>query len=548
MAVMIIPQAIAYGLLAGVTPQVALYASLVPMVAYVVLGTCRELSVGPAALISLMTAQAIQEVVPHAQEGTTLWVTLAILLAVMVGAVQLGLGVARLGYLVNFLSRPVVNGFMSAAALIIGASQLGLLLGVSVPNGGFFEVVYSAAQLVPDAHPLTVVLGLSAIALLLLARRLVPKLPAAFLLVAVTTALVWWFGLDGLGLAIVGEVEGGLPMPRIPQVESFQLLLDLLPYSVTIALVGFMESISVAKDLGFKRRYDVNANQELAAVGIGNLLGGLFGAYVVTGNISRTVVASQAGVKTQLAALVTASIVLLTVVAAAPVFTYLPKAALAAIIIAAVLGIIDVREPIRLIGFKRNDALALLVTFSTTLAFGVEVGILTGIGSSLALHLWATSMPHTTILGRLPGTTHYRSVDRYPAAIVQDEVVVLRIDEALYFASAPAIRDAVEHAHNIHEDVPVGFVLDCGAVNDLDATALAVLTQLADELNDAGTRLALANVSGPMIRILDQSGTLDHIGRKNVEFLSVHDAVLSFQKQIEARESERPATGETTVG
>jgi SulP family sulfate permease len=498
------------------------------MVANVMLGTCRELSVGPAALISLMTAQAIQEVSPAAVEGSTVWVAMAVLLAFLVGAVPLGLGLARMGVLVNFLSRPVVNGFMSAAALIIGASQFGLILGVSLPHGTFFEVLSAAVGSIPAAHPLTVALGLGCAGIPAVSRAAIPKVPMPFLLVVSTTGLAWALGLDADGLAVVGAVEGGLPTPALPSLLTVEMVLTLMPYAPTIAMVGFMESISVAKAYGFQHRYDVDANTELRALGVGNLLGGVFGAFVATGNISRTVVAAQAGVRTQLGALITALVVLLTVVWLAPLFEFLPKATLAAMIIVAVAGIIDLREPLRIGRFKKADAAALALTFSATLLFGVEVGILTGITASLVLHVYQTTTPHIAVLGRIPGTHHYRSAERFPEAELDDGIVVLRVDEALYFANAPTFRDAVEHAHNVPAEVPRALVLDCTAINDLDVTALAVLQQVADELHDAGTQFALAGVSGPIHDILAQSGVLEHIGEEHLH-LGVHEAVESFR-------------------
>ncbi|MCO4744656.1 MAG: sulfate permease [Proteobacteria bacterium] len=534
-AVMIIPQAIAYGLLAGVPPQVALYASVVPMTLYLMLGTCRELSVGPAALISLMSAQAVQMVAPEAAEASELWVALAVLLAMMVGAVQLGLGVMRLGIMVNLLSRPVVNGFMSAAALIIAASQLSLALGVSIPQGDFFHVLGDAIWALPNAHPLTVGVSIACISVLILLKKFAPKAPAAFLLVVVSTIASVALGFEAKGVTVVGAFDSGLPTPMLPVLPSTDMLKALMPHAVAIALVGFMESISVAKTYGFKHRYDVDANREFAAIGIGNLVGGLFGAYVSTGNISRTVVAAQAGVRTQLAAGFTASVVLLTLMWFAPAFTYLPKPALAAIIMVAVAGIIDFREPLRLLRFRNYDAFALGVTFILTLLFGVEIGILSGIATSIALHLHHTSTPHIATLGRVPGTTHYRDIRRHPDARIDPDVIILRIDESLYFANAPVLKDAVEHASNEHPDVPEGIILDFIAVNDLDATALEVLEQIADELHEAGTALLIAELSGPLHDIMEASGTLDHIGEECI-FHSIEEAVHSFGLQPEPTE------------
>jgi sulfate permease, SulP family len=525
-AVMIIPQAIAYGLLAGVPPEVALYASIVPMFVYAMLGTCRELSVGPAALISLMTAQAIHELRPGVQMESPEWVATAILIAILVGVVQLGLGLARMGVIIQFLSRPVVSGFMSAAALIIASSQLGLLMGTEVSGQGFSGVIQAAFDASPLIHLPTFLLGIACIFAMAVGRAVWRSFPMPFILVVVTTVLSWMLGFSEGGVAVVGTVEGGIPTFQAPALSLTQVT-ELLPYVIVIALVGFLESISVAKAYGFQHHYDVDANQELCAIGTSNLFGGLFGGYVATGNISRTVVSAQAGAKSQLYALITASLVLLTVILLAPLFEHLPKAMLAAMIVVAVIGIVDAKEVLRLARFKLHDAAALLITFLATLGIGVEIGIITGVSTSLILHLYQTTKPHFAVLGRLPATSHWREIERHPEATIEDEVIVIRIDESLYFANAPSLRDVVEHAYNVHPAHPRGFVLDCMAMNDLDSTALDVLQQLADEMVLEGTQLCLAGVSAPIHDILKKSGCLTHIGEKFL-FTTVHDAVRSF--------------------
>jgi len=525
-AVMIIPQAMGYGLLAGVPPEVALYASIVPMTLYALLGTCRELSVGPAALISLMTAQTIHQLRPGLETGTPEWVALAILIAILVGAVQFGLGLIRMGVLVQFLSRPVVSGFMSAAALIIASSQIKLLVGTPIPGDGFFSRLYATFQEIPQMHSPTLVLAVVCMAAMFASRKLWKSFPMPFALVVVTTALSWYFGFADSGIAVVGEVKAGIPIPSIPEVTYAQVS-ELFPNVVAIALVGFLESISVSKTYAFQHHYDVDANQELRAVGTANIFGGLFGGYVVTGNISRTVVSAQAGAKTQVYALITASIVLLTVLLLAPLFANLPKAMLAAMIVVAVIGIVDVAEASRLVRFKPHDAAGLVITFIATLTYNVEIGILTGVVSSLILHLYQTTKPHFAILGRLPGTSHWRELERHPEGIIEDDVIVIRIDESLYFANAPSLRSVVEHAYNVHPAHPRGFVLDCMAINDLDSTALDVLQQIADEMTLEDTQLCLAGVSAPIHDILEKSGCLSHIGEEYL-FTTVHAAVQSF--------------------
>lgn len=525
-AVMLIPQAIAYGLLAGLPPHVALYASLVPLVVYALMGSSRELGVGPAALISIMTATTIEAMVPL---DTPEYIGLALLLAMLVGAVQLVLGLVRMGFLVNLLSRPVVGGFMTAAAVIIGFSQLGLLLGVPLAHDRVDRVLLAAWRAADQIHPLTLGIGLSSIALLLLSKRLAPRFPIAFVLVAASTLLTWLLGWDEAGVAVVGKVHGGLPTPSLPPMD-LATIEHLLPAAAAISMVGFMESISVAKSYAFQNRYEIDANQELMALGAGNLVGSLFGGYVVTGAIGRTVVAAQSGARTQMAGLFSALVVALTLVLLAPLFTYLPKAVLAAIIMTAVFGIIDLREPLRLARFKLSDATALVVTTATTLTFGIESGILAGVLTALALHIYQTAKPHTTVLGRVPGTQSYRCADRYPGIIEEPDILIMRVDESLYFANVVVLRDAIEHTCNENRSIAQAFILDASAINDVDTTALEVLEQIHDELKEQGTRFILSGLSGPVVDIFDRSGVMDIIGRENF-FMSVHQAVHACQER-----------------
>jgi SulP family sulfate permease len=360
-----------------------------------------------------------------------------------------------------------------------------------------------------------------------ISKKIRKGFPMPFLLVILTTALSYQFGFNAnLDIAIVGAVPGGFPEFQIPSASIAQLQ-AILPYAIPIALIGFLESISVSKTYAFQNGYEIDANQELRALGAANAVGGLFGGYVVTGNISRTVVSAQAGAKSQLAELLTASIVLLTVVVLAPLFEFLPKAMLAAMIIVAIIGVVDLGEARRLAKYKRRDAISLIITFLATLIFDVEIGILTGIATSIALHLYHTTAPHTATLGRISGTSHWLDANRHPDAVIDEEVIVIRIDESIYFANAPSLRDSIERAYTRHAVHAKGIVLDCVAINDLDSTAITMFEQVADELTESGTRLCLAGLSSPLHDILEKSGCIEHIGKDNL-FLTVHEAVISF--------------------
>jgi sulfate permease, SulP family len=410
-AVMLVPQAMAYAMLAGLPPIVGLYAAVAPLLLYAIFGTSRQLAVGPVAMDSLLVAASVGAI---ATTGTAEYVAYAALLAAMVGVVQLGMGVLRLGFVVEFLSLPVISGFTSAAAIIIGASQLPHLLGLPAPGSSqVHDILAGAVAGLGAVNPITLAIGLSSMALLVGLARVAPRLPRALVVVALGSLAVWLFDLHERGVAIVGHVPSGLPVPALP-VWDAGVVRDLVPAAFIIALIAFMEAISVAKAFARRNRYDIDANQELIGLGAANLGAALFRGYPVAGGFSRTAVNAQAGARTQMAAIVTAAIVAMTLLLFTSLFHYLPKAVLAAIIMTAVIGLIDVAEARRLYRVSRPDLGLLLITFATTLTLGIQTGIFVGILASLAWFVYQANRPHVAVLGRLPGTTVYRNVERFP--------------------------------------------------------------------------------------------------------------------------------------
>ncbi|RME20540.1 MAG: sulfate permease, partial [Deltaproteobacteria bacterium] len=412
-AIMLIPQSMAYAMLAGLDPIVGLYAATVPLVVYGLLGTSRQLAVGPVAMDSLLVAAAVA---PLAGDDAVRYAALATLLALMVGVIELGMGLARIGFIVRFLSQPVVAGFTSAAALVIGLSQLKYVLGVDLPRSRYIhEILLGAVQRADEIHGPTVALSVVAIASLLLLKRFAPRFPRFLFVVVGGTVAVAALGLDARGVAIVGDVPAGLPSPTLPAL-SLADLRALLPSAGLIAAVAFMESISVAKKYARDNHYDLDSNQELRALGLANITGSLFSAYPVTGGFSRTAVNAAAGAKTNLASLITAGTVALTLLFLTPWFHDLPKAVLAAIIMSAVFGLIDIAQARHLWRISRPDLGAMVLTFLATLTLGIGQGIVIGLVGSLLWFVWKTSRPHVAILGRLPGSTIYRNIARYPDA------------------------------------------------------------------------------------------------------------------------------------
>ena len=530
--VMLIPQGMAYALIAGLSPIYGLYASLVPLVVYAVFGTSRQLAVGPVAMVSLLVAAAVA---PIAEGSPQLYVGLAVLLSLMVGVLQFGLGVARFGFLVNFLSHPVLSGFTSAAALIIGLSQLKHLLGIDLPRSNFIhEILWTAAGRLGEVHPLTLLLGLGSIALLVGLRWWRRSLPGALVAVVLTTVVVWALGLDEQGVAIVGSVPGGLPPLSMPPLD-WGYARQLAPSALAIGLVGFMESIAVAKVYAGRHRYEVDANQELIGLGLANIAGAFVSAYPTTGGFSRTAVNDEAGARTNLAAIVSAGIIALTLLFLTPLFYYLPKAVLAAIIMVAVAGLVDWDEARYLWRVDRRDFGLMALTFVATLTLGIEQGILVGVVVSLIVIVYESSTPHTAVMGRLPDTETYRNLKRNPEAMTRSHVVVLRMDANLSFANVSTFQDLVLDL-DVNDPALEAIVIDMYPVNQIDSTATHTLRDVIETCRRGGVRLYLAGVKGPVKDVLDAAGLSDDLGEERF-FLEVHDAVEAAEAAVEDDES-----------
>jgi len=519
-----VPQAMAYAMLAGLPPIVGLYASVLPVAAYALLGTSRQLAVGPVAMVSLMVASSVGLL---AEVGTEAYLGYAVLLAGLVGVIQFGMGTLKLGFLVNLLSHPVISGFTSAAALIIGLSQLKHLMGVEIARSHHIhEILLAAVEQSGETHLPTLALGLGGIFILVGLKRWNPRIPGALAVVVLGTLAVKLFGLDDAGVKTVGEVPAGLPGMSLPPMDPSSIH-ALLPAAIAISLVGFMESFSVASSFASRDGHKLNANRELMGLGAANLVGTLFGAYPVTGGFSRTAVNAQAGAKTPLAGLITAGMVAITLVFFTPLFHDLPKPVLASIVMVAVFGLINVKEALQLTRIKRTDAFALGATFFGTLTLGIELGILTGVVLSLAFFLKRAATPHHVVLGQMPDGCEWKSLARNPEARPPTGIRVLRVDASLYFANADfVVARAIELTAG---DEPIhAIVLDLSAVNDVDSSAAHALETLHDDLAKVGIRFALANPKGPVRDMLARSGVTAHFGPKGT-FSSIKEAVTALE-------------------
>ena len=521
-AVMLVPQAMGYALLAGLPPIHGLYAAVAPLMFYAVLGTSRHLAVGPVAMDSILVAGAVGAI---ATVGTENYILVAAALGMMVGAIQAGLGFLRAGFLVNFLSRPVVAGFTAAAALIIAASQLGHLLGVDLPRTyHVHRVIWGAIQSVSDWSWPTLTIGALSIAALVVSKKRFPRVPAALLVVVATTLAVWALGLSNQGVSIVGEVPAGLPGFSLPSIDP-EVLTQLIPAAATIALVSFMEAISVGRVFAQAHRYDIHPNRELIALGFANLAGGATGGYPIAGGFSRSAVNVRAGARTQLAALVTCAVVVITLLAFTRAFFYLPKAALSAIIVAAVAGLIDIPGAAEVYRVKRADFYLLVLTFVATLSLGIQWGILVGVAASVLLFLVRTTRPYFAVLGRLPESQTYLNVARHPHAETMPGIILVRVDAQFYFGNVSFLKETVRALVRDSETPVRFFVLEAAGVNDLDSAAAATLAELDEELAAQGVRLVLTRIKGPVRDVLHRSGLLEKLAAEGRVYLSTHRAI-----------------------
>ena len=525
--VMLIPQGLAYALIAGLPPIYGLYAALVPVVVYAFFGTSGQLAVGPVAMVSLLVATGVGELAP---QGSPEYISLAILLAFMVGVIQLGLGLLRFGFITNFLSHPVLSGFTSAAALIIGLNQLKNLTGIPIPrSNSVFEILYEAGTGIGSAHVPTLLVGLGGIAIIVGLRKISRRLPGGLIAVVIATAITAFMALDDSGVAIVGTVPAGLPAPSASFLQ-FSALADLLPIALAISLVGYMESIAVAKSFATKHRASIDPSQELTGLGLANLVGAFFLSYPTTGGFSRTAVNDQAGAKTPLASLFSAAIVGLTLLFLTPLFTYLPKALLAAIVMVAVFGLLDIKEVRFLWKSNRTDLALLLITFLATLLLGIEMGILIGVGMSMLSFVYQASRPHMARLGRMPGSEAYRNVERYPEVETRDGVAIFRIDASLFFGNIEHIKDGLSELFDNEPDTRV-LVLDLYPVNRVDSSAIHALMEIHRRLEEQGVSLLLSGVKGPVRDAFERSGFTDAVG-VDAFFLRIHDACHEAQRRM----------------
>jgi len=531
--IMLIPQSLAYALLAGLPAQMGIYASILPIVFYAIFGTSRALAVGPVAVVSLMTAAAVGNV---AQQGTPEYVTAAITLAFLSGAFLVALGLFRLGFLANFLSHPVIAGFITASGMIIAASQLKHILGVNASGHNLFELIVSLGEHLGEINWITFIIGTFATATLFWVRKglkpllidkgMKPRLadiaaksgPVA--VVAMTTFVAWAFSLADYGVRTVGAVPQGLPPLTAPSFSP-DLWASLVGSAILISIIGFVESVSVAQTLAAKKRQRIDPDQELIGLGMANLGGSFTGGYPVTGGFARSVVNFDAGAETPAAGAFTAMGLLMASLFLTPLLYHLPQATLAATIIVAVLSLVDFSILKKTWTYSRADFAAVSVTILATLGLGVEIGVTMGVALSILIHLYRSSRPHMAVVGQVPGTEHYRNVLRHDV-ITHDTILTLRVDESLYFANARYLEDRI---YDMVAQRPKlkHVILMCPAVNEIDMSALESLEAINERLKELGVQFHLTEVKGPVMDRLRRCDFFNHLNGK--VFLSQHQAV-----------------------
>ncbi|CDP51651.1 Sulfate permease [Devosia sp. DBB001] len=531
--IMLIPQSLAYALLAGLPPEVGLYASILPLVAYAIFGTSSALAVGPVAVVSLMTAAAIGRL---AAQGTADYTSAAIVLALLSGGMLALMGLFRLGFIANFLSHPVISGFITASGIIIATSQIGGLLGIKSDGHAMPELLASIFANIGHINYYTLGIGLLSLALLLWIRLDLRNWLERFgvgkgatkiivrsgpvLVIFLTMTLSVAFDLGGKGVALVGDVPQGLPVLAVPHF-SLDLVEALALPALIISIVGFVESVSVAQTLAAKRRERIEPNQELIALGAANIAAGIGGGYPVTGGFARSVVNFDAGAATPAAGAFTAIGIAGATLLLTPFLAVLPKATLSATIVIAVLTLVDFGMLKRAWSYSRTDFAAVAVTIAGTLLLGVEVGIVLGVGTSILVFLYRSSKPHAAVVGRVSGTEHYRNVKRHAVETIPG-ILSIRVDESLYFANARYLEDLIYGQVASNPEV-TDVVLMCSAINAIDMSALESLESIRLQLSDMGVRLHLSEVKGPVMDRLIGTEFLDRLeGRVH---LSQHHAM-----------------------
>ncbi|HBT09594.1 MAG TPA: sodium-independent anion transporter, partial [Leeuwenhoekiella sp.] len=493
--IMLIPQGMAYAMIAGLPPVFGLYAALLPQGIYAIMGTSRQLAIGPVAMDSLIIASGLGAL---SLSGINEYISMAIFLALFVGIIQVLMGFLKMGFLVNFLSKPVISGFTSAAALIIGITQLKHLLGITVSSNKTLPIIKQTLAQLDQINPVAVAVGLAGIGIMLLIKRISSQIPAAIVVVIFGISLAYFTPLTNYGLILVGKIPDGLPSFGVPSVP-WEDLGQLFTLALAMSLIAFMEVVSIGKALEEKVKSNtINPNQELIALGTGNIVGSFFQCYPTTAGFSRTAVNFQAGAKTGVAAFISASLVALTLLFLTPVFYYLPNAILASIIMLAITSLIDLNYPKELYKNQKDEFLLLIATFLITLFVGIQEGIILGVLFSLLLMVYRTSKPHMAVLGQIKGTTYFKNINRFATDIIdRKDILVVRFDAQLFFGNKDYFyKELKKHIKAKGPELKT-IIINAEAINYVDSSAIYILKYLILELRQKEITLMIAAATGP---------------------------------------------------
>lgn len=524
--IVLIPQGIAYALIAGLPPIYGLYCALVPQVMYAIFGSSRQVAIGPVAMDSLIVATGVSAL---ALVGSENYISIAILLALMVGTIQLIMGVFNLGFIVNFLSKPVITGFTSAVALIIGFNQFRNLLGLDFVQSDQIQIILQGIWLeLGNFNYHTATIGLISMIIIIISRRINKKIPNALMVVILGVLLMKYFGNIFINVSIVKDIPSGLPKFGIPEFD-FDLIRNLLPIALTLVMVGYLETISIGKSLEAKQdEYRIRPNQELIALGISNMVGSLFKAYPSASSFSRSAINYESGAKTGMAALISVVMVLITLLFLMPLFYYLPKTVLSAIIIVAVFGLVNFKEAGFLWKANQLDFCLMLSTFIATLFLGIEFGIITGVGLSLIVLIFRTSRPYVVELGKVPNSNFYKNKERFEEVVLDEDVLVFRFDAQLFYANASYFRDRLEQMMDNKGSALKLIVLDAESINRVDSTGVEMLKERILFCQKKGIIFYLAGVKGPVRDDLFKSGILEIISLDHF-FMRANQAVRFYK-------------------
>lgn len=525
--IILVPQGMAYAMIAGLPPVYGLYTALVPVFMYMLLGTSKQISVGPVAMDSLLVAAGLGAL---AIVGIENYIAMAIFLAFLVGSIQLLLGIFKMGFLVNFLSKPVISGFTSAAAIVIIFSQLKHLLGAEIPGSSkFHQLVINAIQHMTSTNLYDFGIGIAGIIILLLFKKWSAKIPSILIVVVLGILVVYGLKLEQYEVNIVGAIPTGLPSFKLPDFNVDKVL-DLWPMAITLALVGYLEAISIGKALEEKAEEEtIESNQELVALGLSNMIGSFFQSYVATASFSRSAINGSSGSKTNLSALFSVILVVGTLLFLTPIFYYLPNAALASIIMVSVFGLIDVVYAKELWTTRKDEFVILLITFLITLFVGIPEGILVGVLCSLLLMVYRTSNPHFAILGNIKGTDYYKNVNRFADEIVsRDDLLVVRFDAQLYFGNSAFFKkQLLKEVYK--KGLPLrAVILNAEAINYIDSSGAQTLTKVIREIHQKNIQFYIAGATGPARDIIFSSGIIEEL-HKEYLFVRIKEAVACYE-------------------